>query len=50
MSAPQPKTDHELYVEKALLLRTQELQQSLELLRAIVREFQSINSTIVNRV
>jgi len=49
MSAPQPKTDHELYVEKALLLQTQELQQSLEMLRAILRELVSINSAIVNR-
>ncbi len=50
MSAPQPKTDHELYVEKALLLQTQELQQIQELLRTVIRELQSINMAVVNRV
>jgi hypothetical protein len=49
MSARQPKTDHELYVEKALLLQTQELQQTLELLRTIISKLQSINSAVVKR-
>ncbi|MGD0636430.1 MAG: hypothetical protein ABSA72_00120 [Nitrososphaerales archaeon] len=50
MSAPQPKTDHDLYVEKALLLQTQELQQIQDLLRTVIRELQSINMAVVNRV
>jgi hypothetical protein len=49
MSAPQPKTDHDLYVEKALLLQTQELQQIQDLLRTVIRELQSINMAVVNR-
>jgi hypothetical protein len=49
MSAPQPKTDHELYVEKALLLQTQEPQQIQESHRTVIRELQSINMAVANR-
>ncbi|MGA2198755.1 MAG: hypothetical protein ABSG45_02335 [Nitrososphaerales archaeon] len=51
MSAQQlPKSEHEIFVEKALALQAQELQQNRELLRAILQELQSINAAIVNRV
>jgi hypothetical protein len=48
--AKQPKTEHEIYVENALLLHAQELKQIQDVLRAILQELQSINAAIVNRV
>jgi hypothetical protein len=49
VASKQPKSDHEIYVENALLIHAQELKQIQDVLRAILQELQSINAAIVNR-